>query len=240
MSAFHTIPCTAKLAGLFCAAALALGIGPCAYADEPAAPEAAAAQSASQAGAAAQDTKMGSVVATDKSQAAMKFIEASSAGAEAFDAENLKPNEAAPSEFDPKTNPRLYEISTQLRCLVCANESIAESNVSLAIDLRREVAKQIKAGKTDDEIIAFMTERYGDFVLFKPPFKAKTYLLWFGPILFFLAALLAMLQVVKSRRAAKTARTASVDDAKLQEAIDILEGRLAFQKGRFVPKQVEH
>lgn len=180
--------------------------------------------------------KMGAVVANEKSAAAMKFLESASTGAETFNAQGLKPNEAAPSEFDPKTNPRLYEISKQLRCLVCANESIAESNVSLAIDLRREVAKQIKEGRTDDEIIAFMTDRYGDFVLFKPPFKAKTYLLWLGPLLFLAAALWAMFWVVRSRRAAKTARTSSLDEAQLARAVQILKGELVFKDGEFSAK----
>lgn len=195
-----------------------------------------AAAASQEASSEAPAAKMGAVVANEKSAAAMKFLESASTGAETFNAQGLKPNEAAPSEFDPKTNPRLYEISKQLRCLVCANESIAESNVSLAIDLRREVAKQIKEGRTDDEIIAFMTDRYGDFVLFKPPFKAKTYLLWLGPLLFLAAALWAMFWVVRSRRAAKSARTSSLDDAQLARAIQILKGELVFQDGEFKAK----
>ncbi|MEI3012332.1 MAG: cytochrome c-type biogenesis protein [Sutterella seckii] len=137
--------------------------------------------------------QMGSVTATEKSRSAQAFMDAAgmaaSGGAPSVDLQSLKPSEARPSEFDPKANPRVYEISTQLRCLVCANETIAESNAQLAIDLRREVAEQVKAGKTDDEIIDFMVDRYGDYVLFKPPFKAKTWLLWLGPGVFFLRPL---------------------------------------------------
>ena len=141
--------------------------------------------------------QMGSVTATEKSRSAQAFMDAAgmaaSGGAPSVDLQSLKPSEARPSEFDPKANPRVYEISTQLRCLVCAN---AESNAQLAIDLRREVAEQVKAGKTDDEIIDFMVDRYGDYVLFKPPFKAKTWLLWLGPGVFFLLALWGMTRIV--------------------------------------------
>lgn len=107
---------------------------------------------------------------------------------------------ALPAEFDPAKNPRVFEISKELRCMVCANESIAESNADLAVDLRREVVRQVNLGKTNDEIIHFMVERYGDFVLYKPPFKAKTYLLWLGPILFLLLALWVVTTVVRSRK----------------------------------------
>ncbi len=107
---------------------------------------------------------------------------------------------ALPAEFDPAKNPRVFEISKELRCLVCANESIAESNADLAVDLRREVVRQVNLGKTNDEIIHIMVERYGDFVLYKPPFKAKTYLLWLGPILFLLLALWIVVTVVRGRK----------------------------------------
>ena len=202
-------------------------------AETPASP---AAQPAAEQTGADAPRKMGSVVSSEKSRAAQAFMESASTGAQGFSVESLKPNEAQPAEFDPKTNPRLYEISTQLRCLVCANESIAESNVELAIDLRREVAKQIKAGKTDEEIIDFMVDRYGDYVLFKPPFKAKTYLLWLGPIAFFGLAIWALLRIVSSRRAARRDRRANVDARDIERAKAILRGELVFKSGEFVEK----
>lgn len=107
---------------------------------------------------------------------------------------------AISAEFDPVKNPRVYEISLELRCLVCQNESIAESNADLAIDLRREVARLVEAGRTNDEVIEYMTERYGDYVLYKPPFKAKTVLLWCGPFLFLVLALWVVWSVVRRRR----------------------------------------
>lgn len=203
-------------------------------ADASSAPEPSAAPVAATEGAATPERKMGAVVSNEKSKAAQAFMESASTGTQTFNTQNLKDNEASPAEFDPKTNPRLYEISTQLRCLVCANESIAESNVELAIDLRREVAKQIKAGKTDEEIIDFMVDRYGDYVLFKPPFKAKTYLLWFGPIAFFALALWALMRIVSSRRAQRRDRREHVVEADIERAKAILRGELVFREGVFV------
>ena len=91
------------------------------------------------------------------------------------------PREAAPTAFDPIAHQRVVEVSEQLRCLVCQNQSIADSNAELAVDLRNQVIEQVKAGKTNKEIVDYMVERYGDFVLYKPPFKANTVILWLGP-----------------------------------------------------------
>ena len=85
------------------------------------------------------------------------------------------PREAAPTAFDPVAHKRVVEVSEQLRCLVCQNQSIAESNAELAVDLRNQVIEQVKAGKTNQEIVDYMVDRYGDFVLYKPPFKPVSY-----------------------------------------------------------------
>src|SRR5438270_7457743 len=79
--------------------------------------------------------------------------------------------DAQPNE-DPQIEQRMKNLTEQLRCLVCQNETLADSRASLAEDLRKQIREQMKAGKTDKEIIAFLTERYGDFVLYKPPVKA--------------------------------------------------------------------
>ncbi len=110
------------------------------------------------------------------------------------------PRKAVSAEFDPVKNPRVYEISKELRCLVCQNESIAESNADLAIDLRREVIRLVNEGKSNDEVIQYMTDRYGDYVLYKPPFKAKTYLLWLGPLGFILIGCWILVGVVRRRK----------------------------------------
>src|SRR5438874_12874389 len=88
--------------------------------------------------------------------------------------------EAKPAE-DPQIEQRMKALTEQLRCLVCQNETLADSHADLAEDLRKQIREQMKAGKSDQEILAYLTQRYGDFVLYKPPVKLTTYLLWFGP-----------------------------------------------------------
>lgn len=108
--------------------------------------------------------------------------------------------EAAPTAFDPIAHSRVVEVSEQLRCLVCQNQSIAESNAELAVDLRNQVIEQVKAGKTNEEIVDYMVERYGDFVLYKPPFKSSTLVLWLGPVALFVIGLLAFWINVRRRK----------------------------------------
>jgi cytochrome c-type biogenesis protein CcmH len=110
--------------------------------------------------------------------------------------------DAVPTELDPVAAKRAVDISAQLRCLVCQNQSIAESNAELAVDLRRQVNEQIKAGKTDREIIDFMVERYGNFVLYRPPFDATTALLWLGPAVLALAAIIVFARTLRARNRA--------------------------------------
>jgi cytochrome c-type biogenesis protein CcmH len=107
-------------------------------------------------------------------------------GAQAF------AKEAAPAAQDPALERRVMAIAGELRCLVCQNQTIADSNAELAADLRNQVREKVRAGQSDRQIIDFMVERYGDFVLYRPPFKATTMLLWLGPLLL-LAAGLAIL-----------------------------------------------
>jgi cytochrome c-type biogenesis protein CcmH len=107
---------------------------------------------------------------------------------------------ATPTEHDPVAAKRAVALSEQLRCLVCQNQSIAESNAELAVDLRRQIDEQIRAGKSDTEIIDFMTARYGDFVLYRPPFKTQTVLLWLGPLLLALAAIAGFGLTLRNRR----------------------------------------
>ena len=106
-----------------------------------------------------------------------------------------------PTMLDPVAQKRLVDLSAQLRCLVCQNQSIAESNAELAVDLRNQINEQIKAGKSDKEIVDFMVTRYGDFVLYRPPFKATTALLWIGPIALLLLAVTVFYRTLVSRRA---------------------------------------
>lgn len=116
---------------------------------------------------------------------------------------------------DPAQQERYERLIRDLRCLVCQNESVADSNAMLASDLRREVQELMIAGRSDAEISAFMTERYGDFVLYRPPVRPRTWLLWSAPILFLLGGL-GVVALVISRRA----RAARANPAALEEEPD--------------------
>ena len=107
---------------------------------------------------------------------------------------------AQPLAEDPDVEKRLQVLSQELRCLVCQNETLADSRAGLAEDLRREIREQIKAGKTDKEIIAFLTARYGDFVLYRPRVTPTTYLLWFGPFVLLAVGLVVLYRQLKQRR----------------------------------------
>ncbi len=100
---------------------------------------------------------------------------------------------------DPVLQQRYEAINRELRCLVCQNQTIADSNATLAQDLRREVREMIAAGKTDDEIRVFMIERYGDFVLYRPRMTAQNFLLWAAPALLLLIAAVVLVRVVRRR-----------------------------------------
>ena len=99
---------------------------------------------------------------------------------------------------DPGDESRYKRLIAELRCLVCQNQNLADSNADLAKDLRKETYAMVKAGKSDEEIITFMVNRYGDFVLYRPPVKSTTLLLWFGPLI--LAALGGIVLLVQIRR----------------------------------------
>ncbi len=92
--------------------------------------------------------------------------------------------EAPTNADEPAVERRLHALTADLRCVVCQNESLAESRAPLAKDLREEVRGLIRQGRTDEEVVGYLTARYGDFVLYRPPFKPVTYLLWLGPALF--------------------------------------------------------
>lgn len=130
-------------------------------------------------------------------------------------------NEAAATAFDPVEHKRVLGISEQLRCLVCQNQSIAESNAELAVDLRNQVIEQINAGRTDEEIIKYMVDRYGDFVLYKPPFKASTVVLWLGPGVLFFGAVIGFYISLRRRKkqVAQTERALTPDEKRRAEAL---------------------
>ena len=113
---------------------------------------------------------------------------------------------------DPALQERYEHLIADLRCLVCQNQSIADSNAMLAADLRREVREMMAAGRTDDEIRAFMTERYGDFVLYRPPVRPRTWLLWSAPALLLLGGIGIVTMVILRRVRAARANPAALDE----------------------------
>jgi cytochrome c-type biogenesis protein CcmH len=111
-----------------------------------------------------------------------------------------------------------FKLSNELRCLVCQNESIANSNAGLAKDLRTEMYEMLQAGKTEDEIIDYMVKRYGDYVLYDPPVKPITYLLWFGPaIIFFIGVFFAFRLIRAQRQDTGTSELSESDVERLKD-----------------------
>jgi cytochrome c-type biogenesis protein CcmH len=133
-------------------------------------------------------------------------------------------SEAQPTLNDPVAAKREVDLAKQLRCLVCQNETIADSRAGLAQDLREKLREQMAAGKSDAEIIQFMTDRYGDFVLYKPPLKATTVLLWAGPFLLLAVGGLIAWRVVRSR--ASGAAQAPLSAADRERAERLLRGEV--------------
>ena len=120
---------------------------------------------------------------------------------------------------DASVEKRVQALAQELRCLVCQNQTIADSNAPLAVDLRNQIREQAVAGKTDRDIIDFMVARYGDFVLYRPPFKATTLLLWVGPFLFLVGGLFFLVRLLRSRRVPEP----QLSDADRQRAAKLLE-----------------
>jgi cytochrome c-type biogenesis protein CcmH len=107
------------------------------------------------------------------------------------------------------------DLIEEIRCLVCQNQSLADSDAELAHDLRAEVYDMIQAGKTDEEIISFLVARYGDFVLYKPPMKPSTYLLWFGPFVLLIIAALLLLRSIRRQQKAPVEEISGEERARL-------------------------
>jgi len=120
---------------------------------------------------------------------------------------------------DPAIEARMKHLTKELRCLVCQNETLADSQAPLAEDLRKEIRAQIKAGKSDQEIIAYATQRYGDFVLYNPQVKPKTYLLWFGPFLLLLGGTAFLYRYLKRRRELIEVKPLTAEERKRAEKL---------------------
>jgi cytochrome c-type biogenesis protein CcmH len=120
---------------------------------------------------------------------------------------------------DPALEKRVMELSENLRCLVCQNQTIADSPAELAKDLKKQIREKMQQGMSDRDIIDYMVARYGDFVLYRPPLKGTTMLLWFGPLLFFAAGLAALFYRVSRRRKDAAAKLSDADRARAAELL---------------------
>ena len=124
--------------------------------------------------------------------------------------------EAAPASDDPAIEAHMLRITAELRCLVCQNQTIADSHAELAEDLREEVRGLLRKGSTDQQVVDYMTARYGDFVLYRPALQPKTWLLWFGPPAILLGGAGALAVLLRRRR--------SLPDDRFEPDLDTTEG----------------
>lgn len=134
----------------------------------------------------------------------------------------VQPDEILP---DPAQESRARALSAEIRCLVCQNQSIDDSDASLARDLRLLVREQITAGKTDQGIRDFLVERYGAFVLLKPPVNSSTWLLWFGPLIVFVLGLIGLIVFFRTRSGSASAPAAQLsadEQARVERLLDDL------------------
>jgi len=132
----------------------------------------------------------------------------------------VQAGEATLNAENPEIEQRLTKLAEELRCMVCQNETLAGSHSELAEDLRVEIRAQMAAGKNDQQVIEYLTERYGDFVLYNPPFKPVTFLLWLGPLLFLLIGVTVWYQTMKRRR---TMQEVPMDEKQLAAAAKLLD-----------------
>ena len=129
--------------------------------------------------------------------------------------------EARPVTEDPALEKKVITLSNELRCLVCQNQTIADSNAELAVDLRNQVRKQLSEGKSDREILDYMVQRYGEFVLYRPPLSYKTILLWAGPFVLLLIAMFILIQQIRLRH--KRLASEEFDQTDLSRARKLLD-----------------
>jgi len=128
--------------------------------------------------------------------------------------------EAAPLAENPQAEARLKALAVELRCLVCQNQTLADSNAPLAEDLRREVREMIAKNMSDKEIIDFLVTRYGDFVLYRPPLKTTTTLLWVGPFLLLIGGAIALVMALRRRQ--KKLADVALSDAERNRVAQLL------------------
>jgi len=136
--------------------------------------------------------------------------------------------EAAPAAADPVLEARVQSLATELRCLVCQNQTLADSNAPLAVDLRNQIREQMQKGASNEDITGYLVARYGDFVLYRPPFKLATLLLWLGPALLMIAGLAALFLRLARRR--REAPAPALSDEERARAAAMLAGKSDAEK----------
>ena len=130
--------------------------------------------------------------------------------------------DAAPAAADPALEARMLHIAAELRCLVCQNQTIADSHAGLAEDLRRDIREQLAKGSSNEQVVQYMTDRYGDFIRYRPPLKGITIALWIGPIVLLVSGLLVLVLVLRRRARLSPDRfepDASDDDDRVEGAL---------------------
>ncbi len=126
-----------------------------------------------------------------------------------------------PFEFsDPAQEERYKGLIEELRCLVCQNQSLADSNADLAQDLRQEVYRMVRAGDSDEHIVDFLVARYGDFVLYRPPVRPRTYLLWFGPVVLLLLGIFIASRFIRRRAVQTSVALSEQEQRRVAELLD--------------------
>jgi cytochrome c-type biogenesis protein CcmH len=134
--------------------------------------------------------------------------------------------EAPPAADDPVLEARMQHIAVELRCLVCQNQTIADSHAELAVDLKNQIREKLKAGMSEAQILDYMVARYGDFVLYRPPVKVTTLPLWIGPFALLFAALAGLFYyIVRRRRSTPAQPLSEADEARVRSLLDAQEER---------------
>jgi cytochrome c-type biogenesis protein CcmH len=121
---------------------------------------------------------------------------------------------------NPELEKRVMALSEELRCLVCQNQTLADSHAELAMDLKQQVREKLASGMSDKDVVDYMVERYGDFVMYRPPMKGSTFLLWFGPFVLLVGGILVLVRKLSRRQVAQT----DLPDTELKRAASLLEG----------------
>jgi len=121
---------------------------------------------------------------------------------------------------NPELEKRVMALSEELRCLVCQNQTLADSHAELAMDLKQQVREKLASGMSDQDVVDYMVERYGDFVMYRPPVKGTTFLLWFGPFVLLVGGIWVLLRKLSRRQV----NQADVPDNEMKRAASLLDG----------------